>query len=76
MGISGRVPLEPVQEIARSLVEQLKADEYCPYELRVSQRIEGVKSDCSGVNSLLQVATFYLMLRDSVPPMHGQRLHE
>ena len=36
MGICGRVPLEPVQEIARSLVEQLKADEYCPYELRVS----------------------------------------
>ena len=43
MGICGRVPLEPVQEIARSLVEQLKADEYCPYELRVSQCIEGVK---------------------------------
>ena len=37
MGICGCVPLEPVQEIARSLVEQLKADEYCPYELRVSQ---------------------------------------
>ena len=37
MVICGCVPLEPVQEIARSLVEQLKADEYCPYELRVSQ---------------------------------------
>ena len=36
MGICGCVPLEPVQEIARSLLEQLRADEYCPYELRVS----------------------------------------
>ena len=42
MGICGRVSLDAVQGIARSLVEQLKADEYCPYELRVSQVIEGV----------------------------------
>ena len=49
MGICGHVPLEPVQEIARSLVEQLKADEYCPYELRVSQRMEGVKVTVVGL---------------------------
>jgi hypothetical protein len=42
MGICGCVPLEPVQEIARSLVEQLRADEYCPYELRVSQYLKVV----------------------------------
>ena len=43
MGICGCVPLEPVQEIARSLLEQLRADEYCPYELRVSWYLEVVE---------------------------------
>ena len=38
MKICGCVPLEPVQVIVRLLLEQLKSDEYCPYELRVSMK--------------------------------------
>ena len=58
MRICGCVPLEPVQEIARSLVEQLKADEYCPYELRVSQ--------CVVVVIVTIVGLMYIMYNNMV----------
>ena len=35
MKLSGNIPFNPVLSMAQALLEQLKGDEYCPYELRV-----------------------------------------
>ncbi len=36
MSLSCNAPLGSILTIARALAEQLKGEEYCPYELRVS----------------------------------------
>ena len=35
MKLSGNIPFIAVLSLAQALLEQLKGDEYCPYELRV-----------------------------------------
>jgi len=36
MKLSGHIPFHPVLSMAQALLEQLKRDDYCPYNLKVS----------------------------------------